>query len=272
MEPLFSVILPTYNRAYVLWKAIESILAQTEPGWELIVVNDGSTDCTLRLLEEFHDPRIRVLSLSNLGPSAARNRGAEIARAPYIAYLDSDNTWHTNFLEVMREAIGKDGENVLWYCGQNSTFWERTEEGLWAVISQSPEPRAQYSYHDVWQLRGPDTSCIVHRREVLYEVGGWDERCRWIEDWDLFLRVFLQYQGRVKWVSHILVEYRQVFGAGADGICAQAREDKHDEVRGRQYLLQKWGAHPDFAAADRLGKQVDDLKLMRSTLPGSPFS
>ena len=57
MNPLFSIILPTYNRAYVLWKAIQSIFAQTEPRWELIVVNDGSTDCTLRLLEELRDPR-----------------------------------------------------------------------------------------------------------------------------------------------------------------------------------------------------------------------
>jgi len=58
MEPLFSVVIPTYNRAYVLWKAIESVQAQTESRWEIIVVNDGSNDCTLRLLEEFQDTRI----------------------------------------------------------------------------------------------------------------------------------------------------------------------------------------------------------------------
>lgn len=264
VEPIFSVILPTYDRAYVLWKAVQSVVAQTEPRWELIVVNDGSTDCTLRLLEEFHDSRIRALTVSNQGPSAARNRGVEIGRAPYVAYLDSDNTWHPNFLETMYEAIEEGSQDVLWYCGQNSTFWERTADGQWALISQSLNPRAQYSYQDVWRLNGPDTSSMAHRREVLGDVGGWDEQCRWIEDWDLFLRVFLRYEGRVKWVPRILVEYRQVFGAGADGICAQAREDKHEEVRGRQYLLQKWGRHPDFAAADRLGKQANDLELMRS--------
>ncbi|HJQ71143.1 MAG TPA: glycosyltransferase family A protein [Blastocatellia bacterium] len=264
MEPIFSVILPTYNRAYVLWKAVASVVAQTERRWELIVVDDGSTDCTLRLVEEFHDARIRALSVTNQGPSAARNRGVEVARAPYVAYLDSDNTWHANFLEVMLEAINKDGEIVLWYCGQNSTFWERTADGQWALISQSPEPRAQYSYEDVWRLRGPDTSCMVHRREALERVGGWDEQCRWVEDWDLFLRIFLTHHGKVRWVPHILVEYRQVFGEGADGICAQAREDRFEEVGGRQYLLQKWGGHPDFDAADRLSKQADDLKLMRS--------
>ena len=92
-EPLFSIIMPTYNRAYVIWKAIQSIIHQTLSTWELIVVNDGSTDCTLRLLEEFHEPRIRAITTPNCGPSAARNAGLAIAQAPYIAYLDSDNSW-----------------------------------------------------------------------------------------------------------------------------------------------------------------------------------
>ena len=272
MEPLFSVILPTYNRAYVLWKAVQSVVAQTEIRWELIVVNDGSTDCTLRLLEEFHDARIRALTVTNRGPSAARNRGVELARAPYIAYLDSDNTWHANFLETMQRSIEENGENVFWYCGQNTTVWERTEEGRWAFVSQSATPRAQYSYEDVWRLRGPDTNCIVHRRQVLDEVGGWDEQCRWIEDWDFFLRVFLRYPDKVKWVPHILVEYRQVFGSGADGICAQARESRDEEIRGRQYLLQKWGRHPDFAAADRLDWRADDLEQVRAKPCNNPGS
>ena len=264
MEPLFSIILPTYNRAYVLWRAIESVVAQTENRWELVVVNDGSTDSTLRLLEEFRDSRIRVLSVTNQGPSAARNRGVEVATAPYVAYLDSDNTWHADYLESMLEAIERHGDGVLWYCGQNTTVWERTEDGRWALFSRSPTPRAQYTYQEVWNLAGADTNCIVHRRSVLGEVGGWDEQCRWIEDWDLFLRVFLRYPGRVKWVPRILVEYRQVFGTGADGICGEARESKEGEIRGRQYLLHKWGHHPDFTAAKRLDLKADDLEPVRA--------
>ncbi len=104
---------------------------------------------------------------------------------------------------------------------------------------------------------------MVHRRSILETVGGWDEECRWGEDWDFFLHVFLRYPDGVKWIPHILVEYRQVFGTGADGICAEARENKDAEVRGRQYLLKKWSHHPDFAATDRLSKQADDLLLMR---------
>lgn len=88
MQPIFSVIIPTYNRAYVLWKAVRSVIAQTESQWELIVGNDDSTDCTPRLLEEFHDERTRAITIPNQGASAARNRTVESALAPYIAYLD----------------------------------------------------------------------------------------------------------------------------------------------------------------------------------------
>lgn len=264
MQPLFSIILPTYNRAYVLWKAIQSIVAQTEPRWEIVVVNDGSTDCTLRLLEEFHDARIRVITTSNQGASAARNRGLQVASAPFIAYLDSDNTWHPGFLETMLGAIRQNDGHVLWYCGQNYTVWERTEDGRWFLISREAEPGKQYTSDEIWRLKGADTNCMVHRRQIPDEVGGWDEQCRWGEDWDFFLRVHLRYPDKISWLPHILVEYRQVYGTGADGICAQARENKEAEVRGRQYLLQKWSHHPHFAAADKLSKKADDLLLMRA--------
>jgi glycosyltransferase involved in cell wall biosynthesis len=264
VSAIFSIILPTYNRAYVLWRALESVVAQTETRWELIVVDDGSTDGTARLLEEFRDDRIRSVKTSNRGPSAARNRGLEIARAPYVAYLDSDNTWHANFLEVMGRAVSEDDGAVLWYCGQNTTVWERSADGVWSLIARKAEPRRQYAARDVWRLQSADTNCIVHRRAVLERVCGWDEDCRWIEDLDFFLRVFLAYPGQVRWVPHVLVEYRQVFGEGADGICGEAREDRDAEVRGRRYLLRKWGRHPEFAAAERLNVRAEDLSAVRA--------
>lgn len=264
MPPKFSIIIPTYNRAYVLWRAIESVISQTEPDWEMIVVNDGSIDCTVRLLEEFRDERIRVLTISNQGQSAARNRGLESARAEYVAYLDSDNTWHPDFLETMDKAIRQTNDCVLWYCGQNSTFWERTESGEWFLISQTADLRKQYTSEEIWQMKGADTNCMVHRRSVTEKISGWDERCRWLEDWDFFLRVFLEFPGKVKWIPHILVEYRQVFGTGADGVCGEARENIEEEIKGRRYLLNKWKHHPDFAAHKSLSRKAADLMLMRA--------
>lgn len=264
MQPTCSVILPTYNRAYVLWRAIQSVLEQTYGGFELIVVDDGSTDDTLRLIEEFRDPRIRVLSTENQGPSAARNAGLALAEGEFVAYLDSDNRWKPDFLGCMLAAAQAEEENVLWYCGADITFWERSEDGDWAIAERWREKREPYDLDDAWQFEAPDTNCMLHRRLVGEAVGGWDEDCRWLEDWDFFLRACLEFPGQVSWVPAVLVDYRQVHGTGADGICAEAREDGATELEGRQYLLDKWGDHPDFAARDKLDIPAVGLRKFRA--------
>ena len=266
--PLFSVILPTYNRAYVLWRAVLSVLSQTERRWELVVVDDGSTDCTRRLLEEFRDPRVRVLTTGRRGPSAARNAGCRVARAPYVAYLDSDNEWRPAYLARMLDAVARHPEAVVWYCGQRTTFWRRSEAGEWTKESELDETRAQFSLEDALALKGPDANCIVHRREALAEVGGWDERCRWLEDWDLFARFAVRFPGGLRWVPEVLVEYRQVHGAGADGVCAETARDPALNRAAWEYLIEKWRPVPGFAAtAERLA-----AKHLSVRSPGPPHA
>lgn len=263
MQPLFSIIMPTYNRAYVIWKAIQSIINQSEPRWELIVVNDGSTDCTLRLLEEFHEPRIRWVTTPNQGPSAARNLGVTHATAPYLAYLDSDNTWHPYFLMVMGEAIAAQPHAVLWYCNANTTFWERTDDGKWQVIWRRTGRGEPRTLSALWALQGVDTNCMVHTRTAFDAVGGWDEACRWLEDWDFFLRLFRQFPEQAHYIPYTMVEYRQVHGAGADGVCAEGRESKSGEIAGRRYLLEKWGDQLAPTAIEKLSWREEDLPLLR---------
>jgi glycosyltransferase involved in cell wall biosynthesis len=253
MMPLFSIILPTYNRAYVLWRAIQSVFAQTETCWELIVVDDGSTDDTSRLLEEFPDSRLRSVKTENRGPAAARNLGGRLSRAPYLTYLDSDNTWHPEFLATMLKAIQQQPTKVLWYCGQHTTMWQRAADGVWTVEREQDDLRAQYSVNEALQLKGADTNCIVHVKGVLDEIGGWDEECRWLEDWDFFTRCLIRYPEGVHWVAKVLVEYRQVHGSGADGMCATTVQDPVRNREGWRYLVEKWEHHPGFAAtAERL--------------------
>jgi len=94
-----SVILPTYNRANLVGEAIESVLGQTHRDFQLIVVDDGSTDETPAVLARFADPRLRIIRQDNGGKSAARNRGLDEARGEFIAFLDSDDLWAPTFLE-----------------------------------------------------------------------------------------------------------------------------------------------------------------------------
>lgn len=263
-NPTFSIILPTYNRAHILWRAVQSVLDQSLEDWELIVIDDGSEDCTLRLLEEFHHPSIDVTSTVNRGPSAARNTGIGRATGEFVAYLDSDNRWHPDFLKTFSEYIAEYPEHVLWYCGQHCRFWERRNDGSWVLENEKDLPRAQYALSEVLGLAGADTNSMVHRRLDVSGVVAWDEDCNWLEDWDFFLRVTLAFPGQLKWVPEILYEYRQVHGEGADGICAEAREDRTAEHTARQYLLEKWRDTLTAEGRRKLGRSVADLQPIRA--------
>src|SRR5262245_1051561 len=94
VHPLISVVLPTYDRESYLREAVNSVVAQTYDDWEMVIVDDGSTDGTRAYLETLTDPRIRVVLREHCGnPALLRNLGVRISRAAYIAFLDSDDTW-----------------------------------------------------------------------------------------------------------------------------------------------------------------------------------
>lgn len=107
MNPFFSVIIPTYNRAHILPRTIASVLNQEFPNWELIVVDDGSKDHTAELLKTYTDNRIRYVYQQNAERSAARNRGISEARGEYVCFLDSDDEYLPHHLRRLHEEIQK---------------------------------------------------------------------------------------------------------------------------------------------------------------------
>jgi glycosyltransferase involved in cell wall biosynthesis len=113
--PFFSIILPTYNRAHLLPKAIESVIGQTFTDWELIVVDDGSTDNTKELIESFNESRIHYIFQTNQERSAARNNGISKAKGEYICFLDSDDYFLENKLERYHNAIQGQEKTKLFY-------------------------------------------------------------------------------------------------------------------------------------------------------------
>ena len=105
---MFSVIVPVYNGEKFIDKAIESVFAQTVSDWELIIVNDGSSDNTLSVLEKYADnEKIKIISQKNSGVSVARNNGVKNSKGDYIAFLDADDVWYENHLEVMKNMTDK---------------------------------------------------------------------------------------------------------------------------------------------------------------------
>src|SRR4051794_36269759 len=115
-NPLVSVVIPAFNRAFILPEALDSVLAQTFKDFELIVVDDGSTDDTEEVLRPYVERRgVRFLPQANQGPAAARNRGIEAARGKYVAFLDSDDLWLPIKLSVQIPRMEAHPEAVMSY-------------------------------------------------------------------------------------------------------------------------------------------------------------
>jgi glycosyltransferase involved in cell wall biosynthesis len=186
--PLVSVIVPTYNRAAVLGRAIESVLAQTMRDLELLVVDDASSDETQALLARCGDPRLRVLrQAQNGGVARARNAGAAAARGRFLAFLDSDDCWAPEKLarQLAVFAVGPPGLGLV-FTGIESHDAQGARE------QARPEPSARGFVFPAMLRRnvvlGGGSNALL-RRECFEIAGGFDPRLPACEDYDLWLRV-----------------------------------------------------------------------------------
>lgn len=184
--PLFSVIIPTYNRAELLRETIESVWAQRFTDYEMIVVDDGSTDQTLALLAKWGE-RIRVIRQENAGPAAARNRGIDVAAGEYCAFLDSDDLWFPWTLQIYAQAIQQAGE----VSGIIATPFHFKELIQVANVQECPLRLTRYdNYLAIATLdmyRGSGVS--AWKTSVLVAAGGFVEEEMYGEDLELFLRL-----------------------------------------------------------------------------------
>lgn len=194
--PAFSVVIPTYNRADLVGRAIESALGQSLPASEVIVVDDGSTDATAQVLAAFGE-RIRVVRQANRGCSAARNHGVATSTAEWIAFLDSDDSWAQDHLESMAAAIEATEGGADFYFA-DARFEENSERrdsgaaSLWSASGFRIDGMTQLAADaTAWVLahRQPmKLQSSVFRRRLFDEVGGLDEALRTREDTHFFLK------------------------------------------------------------------------------------
>ncbi len=182
--PLVSVVIPTYNRAGLLTEAVESVIAQTFQDWELIVVDDGSTDSTKERIARFDDTRIRYLGQDNRGVSHARNRGAEMARGAWIAFLDSDDLWKPRKLQRQMERLQANSNYRLCHTDE---IWFR--DGRRLNQKKIHRKRGGWIYEDCLRLCVVSPSSILLTRSVWERFGGFDEKFPVCEDYELWLRL-----------------------------------------------------------------------------------
>lgn len=186
-EPRVSVIIPTYNRATSIEKSIQSVLDQSFSDFELIVVDDASTDDTESIVSRVSDSRIRYIKLNeNCGGSAARNAGIQRARAALLAFQDSDDEWMPDKLLKQVATLDTAGRAVgVVYTG----FWHIEGGRRWYFPGASIKNKNGRIFSQLLLGNFISTCTVVVRKEYLSQVGLFDESLPRLQEWDLFLRL-----------------------------------------------------------------------------------
>ena len=182
-----SVVIPSYNRGHTLARALQSVYAQTSSVDEVILVDDGSTDGSSEMVNH-RFPEVNILRQSNLGVSAARNRGIAAARFEWIALLDSDDSWLPQKIEQIRAAGQQQPEFVLYHSDE---IWVR--RGVRVNPRKKHRKSGGWIFENCLPLCAISPSASVIRKSTLHSLGMFDENLPACEDYDLWLRLCHQY-------------------------------------------------------------------------------
>jgi glycosyltransferase involved in cell wall biosynthesis len=180
-----SVVIPAYNASMFIADTIRSVLAQTLPADEVLVIDDGSTDNTGAIAAGFGPP-VRVIRTPNSGLPATRNFGVREAKSEWIAFVDADDIWEPNKLERQMQELSRTPEADLCYTGRIVLIHQGDSTRLGDVVPVPPAAKIEQEL--LKQCKFPP-SCVVIRRSVFLAVGGHDTSFNYVEDWELWLRL-----------------------------------------------------------------------------------
>jgi glycosyltransferase involved in cell wall biosynthesis len=224
--PDVSVIIPTYNNAAFLSDAIDSILSQSYRDFEIIVVDDGSTDSTGEILSRYAE-KILAIRQENQGPAAARNRGIALAHGKYLSFLDADDLYLPDKLKIQTEFLDAQAKIDLVY----SDGWRFRATALSReaalTLSKTGEVQAlclepqRYADHLIPRNLFPIHASLV-RRCCVMDVGGFDETLTACEDWDLWYRIAERHS--LAFLDARLVKYRVTPGSNSTDLLRNLRE------------------------------------------------
>jgi glycosyltransferase involved in cell wall biosynthesis len=203
-SPLVSIVIPTYNHAPMLQRALATVVEQTYQNWNAIVVNNFSTDDTLEVVAAFNDPRIQCVNFRNNGViGASRNEGIALATGKYVAFLDSDDTWFPTKLEKCVEILESGSDLVC-----HAEYWI-DESRKSRLVAYGPSEAATH-HNLIYKGNRISTSATVVRAALLKEVHGFDVTPELIstEDYDLWIRLAAK-SDKFAFISEPLGEYHR---------------------------------------------------------------
>jgi glycosyltransferase involved in cell wall biosynthesis len=202
--PFFSVIIPLYNKENFIKNTLQSVLNQTFFDFEIIIINDGSTDQSENIVLEFQDPRIRYYVQKNQGVSVARNYGIRLAQSKYITFIDADDFWYPNFLASMHQTIHRFPEQKVFAAAIEIETPKNIFPAAYSIQKTSDFEEVNYFEASskesvIW------TSCSIFHRLVFEKVGNFDITIKSGQDTDLWIRIGLIYPVLFSW--KILARY-----------------------------------------------------------------
>lgn len=262
ITPVLSVIMPCYNQAQYIEEAIESVINQTYRNWELIIIDDGSTDNSFEIAEKYAsgDQRIKCLSQPNGGPSKARNNGVKKSVGKYLMFFDSDDKLAPQYFDKGIDYMSSHPNCAVFYS-RLKRFGKKNDELTIRFTS----------YQDHLCSSSLFPTCIMHRTD-FERIGGFDEDMKGYEDWEMFIRL-LYHNDNVYQYPEIMFFYR--WNMDPDSINLQAikksgeimeyiynkNKQIYDEVFGCPfYSIQK---------ANYLQKELDKIIASRKYRTGS---
>ena len=190
--PTISIIIPAYNAEQTIIKTIESVQRQTFTDYEIIVIDDGSTDKTKDVVSKIEDRRLKILTYQNAGAATARNRGIAEATAKYLAFIDADDLWTPDKLELQLEALQKNPTAGVAYSWTTSVFLYKQKE-VWYPCNPVLFEGNVYPKMLLGNFIASGSNPLI-RKEAILSVGGFDSDLLYCEDWDFYLRLAAKWE------------------------------------------------------------------------------
>ena len=183
--PIFSIVIPVYNRAKLISRAVDSVLAQTFTDYEIIIVDDGSNDNLKKVCDDYNTPKIHYVYQDNAGSNPARNNGIRNSRGYYVSFLDSDDAWEKEYLEEVNKKFAGDNELGLVYVRNIKKILPQGR-----LLEKRNKNFEGFIYREVLKQGFlTNSSCVTVKRELLEKINGWDNNLRACQDDDLCFRL-----------------------------------------------------------------------------------